>query len=499
MSDPSGHHVGQDGWKQDTTSIILHARRMQFVTLLVCLLVVLSIFFDDTYGLSNALEEMKLANGLMAVWHQETSLASNKPLTEIVSRKPPPRKTTPTAFELTIAPLNHTQSAAQTRCTAHLHLNQRFFVNKDQEVNNIRIGPDRSIRVVRLIDVNRYSIEPWLVESYPTTLRDFSLLWNTLQSSNQIAYISQDNIREAIDIGLLRRDTEIYKVLDSKLTKLPPRLALETTIEKMDFYLTGIESSPELKQFASTEEFISTVALWRSLNFDTVAATNCVIARSARNERRYVLFTPVSIWQASGFSWTEEWLRKAMESKFVSKDNFIRIASLAERDFANVFPNLSREAAGLESLDLLALQGWLEQGLRETSQSIELGGVRVSMDPLRYFGMLVILVVQGYAVLHLAEARRRMQGEKAIDPGAFQPWLVLYGQALCVAASIVILVAPAVATFAAFFRFLEEEVQVLTTLLAAVVCASSVALTIFAISEASKLRRAALGHRTRAS
>ena len=181
---------------------------------------------------------------------------------------------------------------------------------------------------------------------------------------------------------------------------------------------------------------------WKTHGYQTAAASICKVPSASGSVIPYLFVFPVTVRRISSFSWTDAWLKKAISEEVVERNNVLRTGSLTDRKFSSAFANLTREASGLETLELDSLHAWLESQLAKVGQGIDLGGIRIPRDPLRYFGILVIVLIQGYSVLHLIVTERRLRESSAIDLGAFQPWVMLYGGALCRWTSIGILSVP---------------------------------------------------------
>ena len=212
MDKPSSNGVGHSAWKQDSTSLVLHTRRTVFVLLIVSLLVVVGIVFGDSYRLRNAIEELKIVNGLAALWHEDIGKIDSRSLLTTLVGKVPELQNVPKAYELTVLSRETSGESIQPRCIIDLDLDQRLFVLNDEEVLYIQIDREKKIVTSHFTDPYTRRTQKWKLDNAPETLVNFAKLWNILQSNSESAHFFRDALANGMAKGVLVQDNEIYEV-----------------------------------------------------------------------------------------------------------------------------------------------------------------------------------------------------------------------------------------------------------------------------------------------
>ena len=121
------------------------------------------------------------------------------------------------------------------------------------------------------------------------------------------------------------------------------------------------------------------------------------------------------------FDWANAWVEQAVLS-----GRLPRGTSTDSRRFDLAFADLNNEAEGLGSLEFDELRDWLQLRIDTHSQGVAVLGISIPPNLVRLLGVILIVAVQSYAVVHLAEASTRMILSSRGDLGVFIPWVMLY-------------------------------------------------------------------------
>lgn len=513
----------------DSSSVVLHARKTVFVMLLVSALVVVGILVEDVTRLNRAVQDAAIVTGLMSLWHSETR---NKDpavsFPDIIAGPPAEVFDSESAFELQLVESDENGSENPVVCSVDLDLNQRFFVPK--------AGPIRKVVVVETISgveagveikavwrnyLGDFEFDQWILKRVPYDLADFAELWDLLVSSRQSARIDASNLGNRLKDGILpvTASSSVPDLGDFGITPVLMFLgrymiddvtvatdrtdagASETYIAPIDEYVLAptIPGSPSIPAFLkfgfveNSEEWNTRLRDWKTARFDTAAFTSCRSANRSAFGRFHVIF-PVKL-QKVHFDWTKKWIERAIRKGHLSEDLLPRIKDKVQLPFGEAFSDLHGEAEGLESLKLDALHGWLQGRLEREGQSIEVASIGMPRHLLRSLGLLLILIVQGYAARHVSEAASRMECSRDGDAGAFQAWIILYDGLSSQFAMLCILAAPTVAAGAIFFHLELDGPLTANSSLGGVACLVSLLLTTYCIRDARRLRAAARRHR----
>ena len=457
----------------DSTAVVLHARKTTFVMLIVTALVVIGILVEDVSRLKRAVDDADTIQGLMNLWRSETRdkdgpVSVAHILAGPVSAAPGAKR----RFRLGLAPSSDSKGDALISCTVGLDLGQRFFVPENGQVQKIVVRASNKFESGREINVEWRSHSgearwtEWLLKQPPYNLRSFSKFWDMLVSSGGSARVNATEIKKYLLQGLSAFDEDItfdtsskeghwvvsglpnFKVASVKVFSDDAELdEQEITIAPVDRYVRSMdfgEHGQPLSIYVSrVTDWNERIEEWTNAETDTAAVGLCHGIGDSEAKLYPVVF-PVKF-QNERFDWTEAWIERAFEHGHLSKELQPGMSNRLRLPFVQAFANLHREAEGLESLELDALHGWLQRRLDRQGNRIEVAGIGIPRTLIRSLGLFLILVVQVYTATHLSEAVFRMKRSAASDPGAFQAWIVLYDGLLSLCAAVGIVVAPAAA------------------------------------------------------
>ena len=404
---------------QDTSDLVVHARQVLFALLLTSTLIVVGVFSEDSARLTRAHDQAVVADGLARHWNGGVSDGTLRNLSRVVAGPITPSNG-PAVYDVTLVPLAETRGPALARenrsnsvrrCILSVDLSNYFFTagaNPPEQLilNGVSIHRSETSGV---IDDHPYpGITSRAVDlPAPVDLRSFGKVWDRLvgiRGAERIRalYPAHGFARGGDDYG-----RTIYRVAEST--------PIETATPPRD---NDIGVNPTTLLFASSfqghENAI--VERWSQRGVFRLAAAEC----SPFGSRRGIVVMPVEL-SFEKFYWTTAWIERATAANHLAPATYV-----APRPFAEAFRDLKSEATGLESLDIDSLRRWLERRTNEERESVAVMGVSFTSNHLRLFGVLLIVVFQGYATLHLAAVAVRIgQGPKE-DPGAFKPWVLLY-------------------------------------------------------------------------
>ena len=437
---------------QDSSDLVLHARQVLFALLLTSTLIVVGVFSEDSAGLTRAHNQAVVVDGLARHWNGGVSEGTVRNLARVIAGPITPRNV-PGRYELTLEPLGGAAGHAPTpehgtdalvRCTVSVDLSNYFFVADANPPEQLTLNgtSTRRSELSGVIDDHPYpgitSVDEDLAA--PEDLGSFELVWDRLVSVRggariQAVYPAEGFARGGDGYG--RRT--IYSIAESK----PIVTAWRSGVG-------DIGVNPTTLLFATSFEGHenAVVESWRERSVFRLAAGEC---RGAEvNSRNAVVVMPAE-WSFEEFDWTDAWIERAIAANHLAPTTYVE-----SRPFGEAFRDLKREAMGLESLDVDRLRRWLERRTNEERESVAVMGVSFSSSHLRLFGVLLIVLFQGFATLHLAAAAVRIaQGPKE-DPGAFKPWILLYSGAAARTAGGVLVAAPTLAALGVVVSFASD-------------------------------------------
>lgn len=92
--------------------------------------------------------------------------------------------------------------------------------------------------------------------------------------------------------------------------------------------------------------------------------------------------------------------------------------------FENCFPNLAKASENLQPASLTEMQTYLAQQLAKGDAVFEAFGLKVPVEKLAIWGVVIVLAVQLYLFLQVKELHSKL---KSSDSGWNVPWFGIYG------------------------------------------------------------------------
>ena len=500
----------------DSSPVVLHARRTVFVMLIVSALVAVGVLTEDVARLSRAVEDAEIVRGLMRLWHAETE-DKNGPvsLPAIIAGPRPDEPGSPGKYRLQLVKDDGGEPIESVDCTVHLDLGRRLVVWGRGLVQDLVVEP--STRVKSGGEIHRAwrnfkgeRVTGWSpLTRTPNDLEDFSPFWDFLVSANGIAHIETKHLALRIEQGRIIHASEIsnqYRI--EEVTALFNGNASERgevhIAQMIEFLDEGSRVPFFLGLFSGVYRAVIeqiSKTMWSPLEFDAVAVSPCREAKDEPSARFHVAF-PVKLAKLD-FDWTKAWIDRAIANGKDRKGfnlsgiHFPSPETKAARPFTEAFSDLHREAEGLESLALEKLPEFLRERRDTDGPTFEVWGASLPSHLMRSLGLFLIVVVQGYAARHISEAASRMETSAEGDPGAFQPWILLYDGLWSRVASFCMVVAPATAAVLVMWLLYEGGSWTPSRLVNGVALILSITFAETSFRNVLRLHAAAQRHRAR--
>ena len=496
--------------RNDSSDLVVHTRQSLFVMLLVSALVTVGVTFQDTDRLRRALAEMDIVIALMKHWRTEASYPGIYPLTQIIAGPENSKPVAKMAINLYLVPLGNPEPPynGKVRCKVVLDLNQYYFVTADRIPLYIAVHTEKDNADRLMISSFGDVSTNWnLVQRAPTDISGFAELWNTLVASEfalSIASVdpaagtmSHYKKPQAISTDFKFDDRVHYKVfefLESEHVEDEShfRQPIETGILTLRNYVYGqaYEANPQEEAVWENEIHGEILDNWKQHDVEALTAGFCETQLDNEESIYSRVLMPVTLNYHRSFDWVGAWFSQA---KLTNNLNLDVIAD--SRPFDKAFAVLNQETAGLRRLPLRDLKNWLQLRYDRERENINILGITIPPSLLRLAGVILIVIVQVYVTLHLAEVTARISRSEAGDPGAFKPWILLYSGVVSKITTGCVISTPSLAALVVVSRLSTDELKTsllgLTSFFGLIV---SVCLSIFALKCARQLRRSAQIH-----
>ena len=488
--------MAQHSPKDDSSDIVVHARHAVFVMLVVCAVVAVSILLRETDRLRRANAEMEAISGLMKHWRDKSSAQSSQ-LAAIVAGRVP-QQDRYTSFKLDVVALNNA-ARKPFQCTVTLDLSQYFFVPAgSREPVLVATSPGTAGAPPSFKSWEHQVGVTWnVVRQVPTNVLSFSKLWNVLVASKRAAYMRKVIPTAGTLQGYANSsddDTPYYRIdksVEIQLDPDPSRPIHTGVLLPRDFAARQVDGENLDAAIWKRKYPDEILDLWAKENVAALTSGKCHNESNKGGSWEGIVTIPVRLKYEEFFDWPLRWVRRAIESKHLAEGT-----SVNSRSFSDAFPDLHREAKGLERLDLNSLSEWLRTRIDSEGQ-IAVMGVSFPQDVLRLFGVVLMLAFQAYTTLHLSEVVTRMKLSAPGDPGAFKPWIMLYEGVGARCAAVGSIFAPPVAALVLVVRLAEGGLWVFSVPLwsSIIGLVLSVVLSISSLTRVGELRSKAREHR----
>lgn len=484
-----------------------------FALLLVTAVVLVGIISHAAVVTHRAIDQLHTAHDLMRHLVHETKAAPFRTLANALTGSDNSPTHLNTGLHLQVEPVDNKeqvrtenqtpfgQHSSSFDCWVFLDLNQYFIVSDSVTPQFVIVrgpGSDQPNLMVTSLDG---VMRPWdVVSNTSFNLSNFIRLWDTLASANLASRIASiDSDAGAMIVGTpmyyssaaFRQD---YEVTKSSRVEVDPKISPPTFtgIVQREDYIKSRTRDSSMRSISWQVQYSDDIlAKWQGKGLHTLVAAHCI--GKVNGEAVKNLVTMPAALHYDRFDWPGAWIQRAIETGFLSQDR-----APSSQSFGIAFPDLYRESKGIESLSFDEIQGQLTNRLRvgNEDQSVSLLGVSFPIDILRTVGVAIILLLQLYATLHLAETVRRMSGSTLGDPGAFKPWVMLYGGSIALVVSVGIVVAPSLATIVITLHHIRGEIpKTFGGAIGVIGMILSCVVAVFGLCKVHKLRREARRHR----
>ena len=510
----------------NTKELVLHARQAMFGMLLVCAVVVVGVLFQDTQRVQRAIDDLEIVSSLA----EHFSEASKSPTSLLNPTTKDSRLTTillgergaspegVSAFDMHFNakvvqrrirgesieyPPDIVDVVDKTTCRLYIEGSRRFIASDQREPLVLRAETARHLQkgTIWKSGAGR-AANPWPISNAPTdVLVDFQSFWDMLHDHSTMAHVTKISPSLATYQNTFPVETpQSYQhdlVVFYSASSEPQPVTVETSEIPLNFS-TSIAQENEAKDTGGVSYGSIVHPLvarrWSDLGVGAALSGECPVPPELGEfvTRNSVTLVPATI-EYEDHDWQKSWLRRAAELGNISEN----IAdSISSGTFAESFPDLERETGGLSSLTLTEMKEWLNERLNSEGSAVSVIGVSLSPALLRLVGAALIVATQWYAAVHLSEAQRRMARTSHGDPGASQPWAILYESVPGGTTALITLLAPVAATMLIVYRITEQGGKLnLEGVLAMTACAVSVMIAFFALFVFVELRRRAAWHR----
>ena len=467
----------------------------------------------------------------MSLWHAETRDKDREvSVTHIIAGPGSSASGSRDTFKLRFVSEGDDDTRRSLECSVSLTLGQSFFVPEEGAIRWVVVEPisgGEQGGEIKAKWTNRFGSSEssgWLVKRTPYDLKEFSGLWDLLVSYRERAPIDSSNLAEQLKEALLlphavNLSTGIREDLGT-LGAIGPKIGYfyrwryrvhqaerisdgtdfgggDVSIAPVDrYFMDAPREHDPFAKFAGLigiEELNKKLREWKASKFGLAGTGTCRNDKKSLEAGGDVLF-PVKL-RKERFDWTRAWIDRAVDHGHLSRELRPTISGKLRLPFAEAFSDLHREAEGLDSLELTALHDWLRGRLDREGQNIEVAGIGMPRHLLRSLGLFLILVVQVYAARHLSEAASRMEASENGDPGAFQPWILLYDGPWTRLASLVIIAAPTAVALVTFLPLVPVSIASVDAALSWMAFLGSISVAVHTVGSVKRLRAAARRHR----
>lgn len=460
----------------DNTSVVVHARKSTFVMLIVSAIILATTFFQAPKDLIAAIEELKSINAMLPHVQDTFSRATAEPvpLPEVLLNEDQLLQSKLVAYRITVENpplppvyrplLPSYEEGIQGTCTFAIEKQVPYFVTTDDRVENLVVRSTANGPRLFVAPLDDNSSPSNLFPLSPVSVADFKDLWNELTLSTVRAYV--ESVDESSGAFLFPNTgsgpTNLLPVSKSVelVTNLPSSWK-ETVAESHGEFVpavpTGLVMLGELREehFLNSPFIVQAMLLAWSHSSYLMGEPSRTLNR--KRDRNFLVLMGRCYPDGDTQKLTRP-LRVAVRAQIRYMDTnwtenlFVRTGNLKEQfgrapQFTEAFPNLSRRLVRHERHTFDEVKDVLQADMPPEVSEISFFDVTVPFDFLYDLGIVVVLLCQIYATLHLVEVKARVARSDLGDPGAFVPWIILYRQRWAQVISVSLLGVPFLVVF----------------------------------------------------
>lgn len=473
-----------------------HCRQLTFATLVVSALVGVGILSEGSERLNRAANQAEIMAGLIEYF--EVAAASSEQPLHLTSAMLGPVSTSSERYyevELRSAePVVYPEDDVPDSivCRARFNFAEYLYVSPalGPQYLNLSDTVSGSLTILSgLFGAGGFVWEPSPV--VPTGIGEFQVFWDVFVETEEAALISDVMVEFSfMEVWGAGPEPKIFVVesfreIDVFDSETPAETGL---LLANDFYPVSVGQSEYFAPDFGFSLHPEVEQLWAEREIEAFTQTNCFVP--GESEFVGVLRAPAT-YSFRSVDWIGSWVAEAQRLGFLSDDVVV-----FREPFSEAFSDVASEASGLNSASFIDLRNWLLERVDAESQAVEVFGVQFPSALLRVTGVLLILITQLYAFIHVRELSLRLARSRQGDPGAFQPWVALYDANPAIRVSQAMQIAPAVASGIACAVLLQSQTDVSwPTLLAFLGLTTSIFVTGLSLRALRSLREAAKTHR----
>ena len=451
---------------KDSTNVVVHARKSIFVLFIVSGLILVTTLFQEPRGLGAAIDELESIIETMSRVKKDLTDISEEPvpLATVLLGDDAPTNVDYEVYRITFdyfedfqVPYARRPTQAEGTCTVAIDKNATYFVTEDGHVEHLVVGERGDVRLGSRLGDNL--VPSSLSSLVPASVLGYKKLWNWFSRSRKRARVEWlDERGRAVLFPPDDRESVLYIPFSQSVKKLDEYPAAWTnsdvgsTGRREPVVPTGADTFIELREEHLRGVGLGLTYVWRFVLSVLVPDYEFPeLIDWERDPDHKILVGHCFPDDAGKFA---QAFRVAVRArvKFTSSDwstlLFERASDLQEQlgrvpSFNEAYPNLNRWYVGHEGKNYGALHKVLTKEMPPDVKTVSFFEVTVPFELLHDSGIVLILLCQIYATLHLIEVRRRMEHCALGDPGAFVPWILLYSQEWARTISLLLLAVPA--------------------------------------------------------
>ncbi|WP_306260968.1 hypothetical protein [Pararhizobium sp. IMCC21322] len=480
----------------DSRELVKHSRQMNFAMLLVVAIVTVGFLTQSTSRLDRAISQAETIQGMIGYIMDEVQTSQEIPnLSRLLLGAVPRADTALQTFDITFtraspSPLENSALPTSLRCRATVDLSYYFYPDRKLGAQNINFTDEMSGEYSLLLSTFGAGGQSWSsTPRLPKDLAELEVFWNVFAETGEA--VRMTNVKPQLAYAELysgETDTSVYYVAESYLPVEEPlneRLVMPGLSQFQEYFeRPDGEMMPDFLR--KLPPMISEP--WVEHDVDGFTQSEC-INLDATLWPGWIRIPAEYNYETT--NWIGAWFEQSDGAGYV-QDNF----RPHREKFKSVFQELSVETSGLESLTFSDARKWLRTRAVASKQSVEVFGVEVPGELLRITGISLIVMMQLYTTIHLLEAKRRLAISELGDPGAFEPWIVLYDSPIARYAATASYIAPIGAAILVFINVMQNEgLESWGALIAALGLLVAFLLGSISTREAMGIRREAHRHR----
>lgn len=442
---------------EPVSEILKHARQINFALSVASFVIITTFLFQSDGEHSSVNKDYEVVEGLISHWNASASAAPSGGVS-IASVFDLPYETiqynlanfygVQTDNLILIESVDPGPGINPTGCDMNSVLLPPVFLQlEDGAVTHIVLrntdDPD-FFRQLTEGNLSQYSLHNGINTGRIRSLGEFVAFWNFLARAQSIVTISSLPQQKAIGYSFVYDENDDptgtnYFELEFSSAAIEPfvRANLPAGVRpplgnggiwRRDNYLRGFRTDV----FGDSLPDMVAQILEKTVDSNYLALTICRFAPEIEENGANSIYEPTIEFlialnaNSSALHWQSAWVSAAVSANYLTENRLAR----ASTHFSEAFPSLANFVAGLGDISTSDLRARLDEAqqaqIKNQAQQIEIVGLKVNSDIMRFGGIFLIVIIQGYLLIHLVEANERIE-KGAIDKKApHMPWVLVY-------------------------------------------------------------------------